>query len=210
MSVDATDLGFTLAKENTKLRFAKRRPQRPPRRNDRPNINHFIRSENVHCIDSEDVNHGVIPISEALRLAEKSGLDLVQISMPKDGVPVCKILEYSKYKYEQDKKDKAAKKKQRENAVKVKEIKLRPSTGDNDLKIKAKHAQELVDDGNRLKIVIVFKGRELSHKEVGHSTLNTFFDMLDGVEMMDTPSMTGRQMCVLIGKATQQPEKQSA
>ena len=191
------------------MRFAKRRPQRSPRRQDRPNINHFIRSAKVRCIDDENVNHGVMEITKALQMAEKAGLDLVQISLPNDGIPVCKILEYSKYKYEQEKKDKAAKKKQRENQVKVKEIKLRPSTGDNDLKIKAKHAQEMIDDGNRLKVVVVFRGRELSHKDVGNGTLNSFFELLENAEMLDQPSMTGRQMCVMIGRSAQQ-EKQTA
>jgi translation initiation factor IF-3 len=162
-------------------------------------INRNIKSPQVLCIDADNMNRGLISINEALLLAESSGLDLVQISSGKD-VPTCKILDYSKFKYEIQKKDKAAKKKQRENAVKVKEIKFRPTTGENDLKIKAKQAQAFIDDGDKLKVTITFKGREMSHREVGHEALTKFLAMLTNASIEESPSMYGRNLSATVVK----------
>lgn len=162
-------------------------------------VNHFIRAKKVRCI-SDNENYGVIQIDDALKLANDAGLDLVQISNGNDGIPTCKILNYSKFKYEQSKKEKLAKKKQRENTIKVKEIKFRPSTDDNDLKTKAKRAQEFLDDGNKLKVTIVFKGRELNYKEIAQETLNKFVNFLDGYEFENAPSLSGKFLTVILFK----------
>ena len=169
-----------------------------------------IRAPKVMCIDSDNANLGVIPTEEALSIAKSSGLDLVQVSSgSRDKAPTCRIIDYSKFKYELSKKDKASKKKQRENAIKIKEIKFRPSTGENDLRIKAKQAQSFVDDGHRLKVTITFKGREMSHREVGHDTLRMFLDMLVGVEVVSDVSFAGRHMYTFLAKSVAQ-EKISA
>lgn len=173
---------------------------------DRHFVGRQIRSSEVMCIDDQNVNHGVISIQDALRLADNSGLDLVQVSTPARGkAPTCRIIDYSKFKYEQSKKEKASQKKQRENAIKIKEIKFRPVTDENDLRIKAKQVQSFVDDGHRIKVTITMKGREMSHKEVAFETFGKFVEMLDSVEVINEPSMAGRSMCAVIARS--QPDK---
>ena len=162
-----------------------------------------IRASRVLCIDQNNTNCGVISLSDALDLANKNGLDLVQISNgSKDKMPTCKILDYSKFKYDLSKKEKLAKKKQRESAVKIKEIKFRPSTGENDLRIKAKQASAFLEDGHRVKVTIVFRGREMSHRQIGEDTLQQFVDMLSNVEFESKPSMNGRNMVAILAKKT--------
>lgn len=175
------------------------RARRPFKKEEKFFVNRNIRAYQVRCIDAEG-NHQVIKTQEALELAEKQGLDLVQISKGKEDIPTCKILDYSKFKYEQSKKEKLAKKKQRENAIKVKEIKFRPSTGENDLKTKAKHAQEFIDDGHKLKITIVFKGREMAYRDVASETLDTFIGFLSNAVYEAKPSISGRFMSAMIVK----------
>jgi translation initiation factor IF-3 len=179
----------------------KQRRQIPRKPRDQHFVGRQIRASEVMCIDHENVNRGVISTDEALSIAKTSGLDLVQVSPgSRDKAPTCRVLDYSKYKYELSKKEKSAKKKQRENAIKIKEIKFRPVTGDHDLQIKAKQAQGFVDDGHRIKVTIVFRGREMSHKEVAIETLRSFVDMIDGAILTSSPSMTGRHMCAFIAK----------
>jgi len=164
-------------------------------------VGNNIRAQEVMCIDSSNTNHGVISISKALEIAKDNGLQLIQV-VPKKGnsAPICKVLDYSKFKYENQKREKAQQKKQRESAVKLKEIKFRPSTDKEYLEIKAKQVQSFIDDNNRVKVSVVFKGRQMSHKEVGEQQLKTFLDMLEHAEFMSDPQMFGRQMTVMITK----------
>ena len=162
-----------------------------------------IRASHVLCIDEKDNNCGIIPIEKALDMAAKSGLDLVQINSANNNSPTCKILNYDKFKYELQKKEKLAKKKQRESIIKIKEIKFRPSTDTNDLRVKAKQAQKFLDDGDRLKITIVFKGRELSYRENGEKTLNEFLSMLTNVQVDGQSSLVGKYMVVNVVKTPQ-------
>jgi translation initiation factor IF-3 len=160
-----------------------------------------IRAPRVLCIDDQNVNRGVVSISEALEIAESSGLDLVQISKGSE-VPTCKVLNYGKFKFEQSKKDKAAKKKQRENTVKVKELRFRPSTDDNDLMVKAKKAAQLLTDGDRVKATIVFKGREMAYREAGAEVLYKFVKMVPATtQILSAPQMMGRHLSLLISLA---------
>ncbi len=175
-------------------------PKRAFKKEEKHFVGRSIRAHEVRCIDAEG-NHSVLSTLKALALAEQQGLDLVQISNgSRDEIPTCKILDYSKFKYEQSKKDKAVKKKQRENSVKIKEIKFRPSTGENDLKTKAKHAQEFMDEGHRIKVTIVFKGRELAYKDVARDTLDMFVGFLSDAVYEHEPSISGRFMSVMIAK----------
>ena len=161
-----------------------------------------IRANKVLCIDQDNNNLGIIDLFQALKLAENSGLDLVQVAPPiKGGVPTCKIVDLGKYRYELSKKQKALAKKQRESASKIKEIKFRPSTDINDLKIKANQAQEFLDAGDKVKITITFKGRELSYKEIGYDTLNSFLSLISDIETISQPSMDGRFLCAIIKKS---------
>ncbi len=163
-----------------------------------------IRAPKVLCIDSENVNRGVIPISDALTLAKKSGLDLVQISSsPKQDVPTCKILDYSKFKFDQSKRDRLTRKRQRETTAKVKEIKFRPSTDAHDLSIKAKQAGKFLLAGHKVKATIVFKGREISYVDDSRSTLRDFVEMIPDAQMLSVPSVSGRQLSVLIVSKTE-------
>lgn len=159
---------------------------------DRVFLNQNIRVPKVFCIDEQNVNLGIINTSEALKLAQDAGLDLVQVSPPtKDRPPTCKITDYGKYRYDASKKKKEAEKKQREqqNLSEPKEIKFRPVTDMNDLQIKAKKTEEFLSEGFKVKISIIFKGRELSHKEVAYETLDHFMSFLPNCQLAQNPSM---------------------
>lgn len=171
--------------------------------NDKIFINSAIRVPKVLCIVAETgENLGVIATYEALRIASDAGLDLVQVSPPAGGrPPTCKILDYGKLKYEESKKRKAAEKKQREMMVETKELKFRPTTGEFDLQIKAKKASEFLDEGHNVKITIVFRGRELSHKEVAYETLQKFMTCLPGVEITSQAALENNKfLSVMINK----------
>jgi translation initiation factor IF-3 len=125
--------------------------RRPPQTDDKRYVfGRFIREPSVYCIDQNNNNIGLIDTRDALNMAYEVGLELVMVSQGKGKTPsTCKILDFGKYKYEQEKRDKVSKKKQRENAIKIKEVKFRPVTDDNDLKTKANQLREFIDDGNR-------------------------------------------------------------
>jgi translation initiation factor IF-3 len=164
-------------------------------------VGHQIRASKVMVVDADGTNIGVISTGEALRMAEESGLDLVQVSGGgKDRAPTCKIMNYSKFKYEASKKQKAAVKKQRENEIKTKEIKFRPTTDINDLQVKAKHAEEFLNEGFRLRVACVFKGRENSHQSVGAETFNKFLNLITNAQYLSNPTMESREMSVILVK----------
>jgi translation initiation factor IF-3 len=171
----------------------------PPKRKPKGTlIGRGIFAPKVLCIDKDNNNLGVINTADALKIAQQQGLDLVQVS---DGSPpTCKIIDYGKYKYELSKKQKEAARKQREAASRVKEIKLRPSTDTNDLKIKAERAAEFLEEGHRVKITVMFKGREMAHKEIGFNTLNEFIAMVPNLSTSDAPSIEGRILSVMCFK----------
>ena len=163
-------------------------------------VNNTIRSSKVICIDTTGKNLGTINFTEALNLAKNQGLDLVQVTFGgTDKIPTCKITNYGKYKYDLDKKEKEAAKKQKESIIKVKEIKFRPTTGLNDLKIKARKAMEILDEGDRIKVTIQFKGREVTHKEVALQTLNEFAALVSNAEF-SPPVMEGKFLSCTLEK----------
>lgn len=169
---------------------------------DRVFVNRDIRSKQVQCIDQNNKNLGVISTYEAIKLAQSAGLDLVMVSpIDRNQIPICKILDSGKYKYEMSKKKKDLARKKREALIKVKEIKFRPTTDVNDLKTKAKHAEKFLSEGCRIKVIINFKGREMSHKDIAQDRMNEFISLIDNVEVFDQPKMMGRQMtCTLASK----------
>lgn len=161
-------------------------------------INHQIRNPKVLCIDHESNNLGLIDTSKALEIARNQNLDLVQVSFdPKNNIPTCKVLDYGKYKYTLSLNEKAAKKKQRESEIKIKEIKLRPATAENDIKIKAAKAQEILDDGDKVKISIIFKGRELNYKENAFETYNAFIGFLPDMQIIEGPNLMGKVLSAM-------------
>lgn len=181
-------------------------PRRKPIRNEdkRYVFGRFIREQQVYLIDHNNVNHGLTDTRDALSMAHDAGLELVMVSQGKQGSPsTCKILDFGKYKYEQEKRDKDIKRKQRENAIKIKEVKFRPVTDDNDLKTKARQLQEFVNEGNRLKVTITFRGREMAHKEIGINTLNKFAGMISA-KFDGEPSMNGRNLNVILVKKAEE------
>lgn len=142
-------------------------------------INSGIRVPKVICISSDDKNLGTLITRDALRLAQDQGLDLVQLSPPsKDRPPTCKIMDFSKFKYETSKKKKEADRKQRESAIKIKEVKFKPTTGAHDLEIKAKQADKFLQDGCRVKVAILFVGRAITHQDIGTRALEQFLSYL--------------------------------
>jgi len=133
---------------------------------------------------------------EAMNVAEEFGLDLVEIS-PTAKPPVCKIMDYGKYKYQQQMKERENKKKQ--HVVKVKEVRFRPRIGDHDLNMKVEHVRKFLSDGYKVKITLMFRGRELAHKEVGEELINKIIEMLSDVCVVDkNPSFEGRTIVMYL------------
>lgn len=182
------------------------------RSNNRVFINRDIRAKEVRCIDHNNKNLGVIKKDDAIKLAEDAGLDLVMISgnTKKGQIPVCKILDSGKYKYDMSKKQKDMARKQRESAVKVKEIKFRPSTDINDLKTKAKHAEKFLADGCKIKVSIKFKGREMSHKGIAYDKMFEFVDLIGNAQMSEDPKMNGRNMTCMLSYKKEDKELSQA
>lgn len=140
--------------------------------------------------------HGIYAIQDALALAERRELDLVEI-VPTADPPVCKIIDYGKFRYEQQKKEKEARK--RQHTVTLKEIRFRPHTDTHDFEFKAKHAYEFLDQGNKVKAWVQFRGRDIIYKDHGRDLLQRFADALSEVSKIDqAPKMEGRRMTLLL------------
>ena len=139
---------------------------------------------------------GIVTKSEAMNLAQRAGMDLVEVS-PNAEPPVCKILDFGKYKYELQKKKAEAKKKQK--VVEVKEIQLRPMIDPHDFGIKCKAIQRFIEEGNKVKIIMRFRGRELSHQNIGYEILMKVKTQLEEVSKVDhSPKLEGKQMIMII------------
>ena len=159
-------------------------------------INEMIRVREVRLIDDEGNQLGIVATQEALRMAKDKDLDLVEVS-PNANPPVCKILDYGKYKFEQEKKLRDSKKNQK--VLKLKEIRMQPKIGSGDLDTKAKHIQEFLDEGDKVKVTIRFRGRELAHTELGYDVLNEVLKRLTSAYNIDMPAaMDGRNMSMTI------------
>lgn len=155
-----------------------------------------IRARSVLLVDEKGEKRGVLPTSEALRIAHEAGMNLVQVTnnLP----PVCKVLDYGKLKYDESKKQKAAAKKQRETRVDDKELIITPNTAPNDLKIKARKAIEFLNEGDRVKLTIKCSRREVTHPEVFKNTLNMFLDFIPGSVAVPTSSEKQLNFCYMI------------
>jgi translation initiation factor IF-3 len=156
----------------------------------------MIRVREVRLIDSEGEQRGVVQILDALKLAQEAGLDLVEIA-PQAVPPVCKILDYGKYKFEVEKKTRESKKKQK--LIKLKEIRMQPKIEGHDLQFKSKHIKEFLGEGNKVKVTIRFRGRELAHTELGRVVLQKVLALLeDGFVLEKDPVMEGRFMSMVL------------
>ena len=167
-----------------------------PVQKDGPRVNEEIRVREVQLIDASGHNHGPTPIQAALEAAQAAGLDLVEIA-PNSTPPVCKLLDYGKYKFQAQKKAAEARKKQK--VVEVKEIKLRPMIDDHDYQVKMRAMERFFEEGDKVKITLRFRGRELAHPELGMKLLQKVkadFDPIAKVEY--EPRMEGRQMIMIL------------
>lgn len=171
-------------------------PPRREREDDGPRINDQIRLDRIRLIDQTGEMIGIVSVREALRMAEEASLDLVEVS-PNADPPVCKILDYGKFRYEQQKKAAEARKNQK--VIEVKEIQIRPMIGDHDYEVKLKNAKRFLEDGDKVKVILKFRGRELSHTKLGLDLLKKMIEdigTLGKVEM--EPKMEGRQVMMMI------------
>ena len=176
-----------------------RRPIRtaPVPQKDGPRANRDIRGvRDVQLIDETGANKGVVSYFDALKLAEEAGLDLVEIS-PNAEPPVCKILDLGKFKFEQQKKAAEARKKQK--TVEVKEIKLRPGIDDHDYEVKMKAVRRFFEEGDKVKITLRFRGREMAHQDLGTKLLERVKAEMAEVSKIETePMLEGRQMVMIM------------
>jgi translation initiation factor IF-3 len=160
-------------------------------------INEQIRVREVRLIDDDGSQKGILPTLEAIRMAKDAGLDLVEVA-PQASPPVCKILNYGKFKFEQEKKIRDSKKKQK--LQKMKEIRMQPKIDDHDLDFKSKHVKEFLDEGNKVKVTVRFRGRELAHTERGVDVLNEVLKRLNNDYVLEKPPiMEGRFMFMMLG-----------
>jgi translation initiation factor IF-3 len=160
------------------------------------NINQTIRAREVRVVGANSEQLGILTLAEALALAEGQHLDLVEVS-PTAVPPVCRIMDYGKFKYQQSKKLQEAKKKQIQ--IQLKEIKLRPKTDEHDLQFKIKHARRFIEEGNKAKVTVVFRGREITHMELGQHALDRFVTELQDISNVEVrPKMEGRSMFIII------------
>lgn len=160
-------------------------------------MNEKIRSKEVRLIDNEGVNHGVVPTAKALALAEEADLDLVLIS-PNQAPPVAKILDYGKYKYEMAKKAKEAKKKQ--HVVEIKEVKVRYKIDVHDYEVRIKSVRKFISQGNKVKIVVMLRGREMQHSNLAFDLANKFMEDLvgDTIAVEKKPQLEGRNVTLFL------------
>ncbi|MBF0128922.1 MAG: translation initiation factor IF-3, partial [Alphaproteobacteria bacterium] len=155
-----------------------------------------VDAKDVRLIDAEGENVGVVSTRDAMAMALAAGLDLVEIS-PNADPPVCKILDYGKYKYEAQKKKNEAKKRQK--VIEVKEVKLRPNIDDNDYDVKLRNMRRFLEEGDKVKVTLRFRGREMAHQDLGMKVLDRVREeLLDQAKVEQFPKMEGRQMIMVM------------
>ncbi len=162
-------------------------------------INDKILSKEVRVINLQGEQLGIFPIAEALNIAREASRDLVEVS-PTTSPPVCRIMDYGKFKYEQSKKTYQAKKKKHVPRVThIKEIKVRPKTEEHDLQFKIRHIKKFLTQGDKAKITLIFRGREITHPERGHQVMNRIAEETEDVGIVENPAkLEGRNMIMLL------------
>lgn len=174
-----------------------RRPHNaPPPRETGPRTNDRIRAPEIRLIGAEGENIGVVSPSQAMMLAQEAGLDLVEIS-PNAVPPVCKIMDFGKFKYEQQKREAEARRKQK--TIEVKEIKFRPGTDEHDYQVKLRSVMRFLEEGDKVKVTLRFRGREMAHQELGLELLQRVAaDVGDHGKVESMPKLEGRQMAMMV------------
>ena len=171
-------------------------------------INEEIHDKEVRLIGDQGEQLGIMSVDEALRIATERELDLVKIA-PGSNPPVCKIMDYGKFRFEQAKKEKEAKKNQR--VIEIKEIRMSPGIDTNDFNTKLKNAQKFLNDGDRVKVSVRFRGREMAHTEIGAVLLKDFASQCAEIANMDkAPKLEGRNMSMFLSPKPQTPAKKPA
>jgi translation initiation factor IF-3 len=176
--------------------IARRPHNAPPTRDTGPRVNDRIRVAEIRLIGAEGENVGVVSPAVGLQMAQDAGLDLVEIS-PNAAPPVCKIMDLGKYKYEQQKREAEARKKQK--VIEVKEIKFRPGTDSHDYEVKMRSVLKFLEGGDKVKVTLRFRGREMAHQDLGLELLNRVRDDLEELGKVESmPKLEGRQMVMMI------------
>ena len=156
----------------------------------------MIRVREVRVIDDEGVQLGILPIQEAIRIAYERNLDLVEVA-PNSVPPVCRLLDFGKYQYERQKREREARKAQK--VVEIKEIRLRPRTGDHDIGVKVRQTLSFLEEGSKVKVAVRFRGREITHPEIARDQLDTFAERVGDAAVIEVqPSMEGRNLFMLL------------
>ncbi|WP_397543037.1 translation initiation factor IF-3 [Roseovarius salis] len=180
--------------------MARRPHNAPPTRDTGPRVNDKIRAPEVRLIGADGDNVGVVTPEKAMELAQEAELDLVEIS-PNAKPPVCKIMDYGKYKYEQQKRESEARKKQK--VIEVKEVKFRPNTDTHDYDVKLRNVTRFLENGDKVKVTLRFRGREMAHQELGRELLQRVASDVEGLGKVENmPKMEGRQMIMIIAPTT--------
>ncbi|MBT4235946.1 MAG: translation initiation factor IF-3 [Marinovum sp.] len=178
-------------------KIARRPHNAPPSRETGPRINERINNPEIRLIGAEGENVGLVSPNRGIEMAEAVGLDLVEIS-PNANPPVCKIMDFGKFKYEQQKRESEARKKQK--IIEVKEVKFRPGTDTNDYDVKMRNVYKFLANGDKVKITLRFRGREMAHLNLGRELLERVAeDVKDSGKVENMPKMEGRQMIMMIG-----------
>ena len=184
---------------NQRIKVIARRPHNaPPQRDTGPRVNERITSNEIRLIGADGENAGVVTPARAMEMADEAGLDLVEIS-PNANPPVCKIMDFGKFKYEQQKRESEARKKQK--IIEVKEVKFRPNTDTHDYDVKMRNVFKFLANGDKVKISLRFRGREMAHINLGRALLERVAeDVKDVGKVESMPRMEGRQMIMMIGQ----------
>ncbi len=190
----------TSTRGNRRIFNIARRPHNaPPQRDTGPRINDRIRAPEIRLIGADGENVGVVTPSRAMDLAAEAGLDLVEIS-PNATPPVCKIMDFGKFKYEQQKRESEARKKQK--TIEVKEVKFRPNTDTHDYEVKMRNVFRFLENGDKVKVTLRFRGREMAHQNLGRELLERVAEDVKEIGKIENmPKMEGRQMVMMIGPA---------
>jgi translation initiation factor IF-3 len=176
--------------------IARRPHNAPPQRETGPRINDRIRAPEIRLIGADGENVGVVTPARALQMAEEAGLDLVEIS-PTAVPPVCKIMDFGKFKYETQKREAEARKKQK--IIEIKEIKFRPGTDIHDYQVKMRSVMKFLEEGDKVKVTLRFRGREMAHQELGLELLNRVAaDVGEAGKIESMPKLEGRQMVMMV------------
>jgi translation initiation factor IF-3 len=159
-------------------------------------VNRQIRISPVRVISPDGEQLGILPIERALEIAEEMGLDLVEVA-PLARPPVCRIMDYGKFKYEEQRKAREARKKQQH--VQIKEVKMRPGIEDHDFDFKTRHARRFLEEGNKVKLTMMFRGRQMAHPEIGRQVLNKVSELLADIAKVEAgPMMEARAMTMVL------------